>query len=72
MNIIAKLGGVPKVYEILKEYGWNYSLPALRMQISRGSLSRDVCLILTDFMNARQIAYTANDFYLTKEKGKNE
>lgn len=68
MNVIKKLGGVSTVYDILKNNGWNYSLSALRMQVSRHALSRDVCLILADFMNREKISYTANDFYLTDEK----
>lgn len=67
MNVINKLGGVSDVYKILKKNGWNYSLSALRMQVSRHALSRDVCLILADFMNREKISYTANDFYLVKE-----
>ena len=66
MNIIDKLGGVSEVFKILKNNGWNYSITALRMQISRGSLSRDVCLILADFMNKNKIDYTPNDFYTEK------
>lgn len=66
MNVINKLGGVSTVFEILKNNGWNYSITALRMQISRGSLSRDVCLILANFMNKNRIDYTPNDFYTEK------
>ena len=67
MNVINKLGGVSAVFEILKKNGWNYSITALRMQISRGSLSRDVCLILANFMNENRIVYTPNDFYTEKD-----
>lgn len=70
MNVIKKLGGISTVYEILKKNGWNYSLSALRMQVSRHTLSRDVCLILADFMNREKIPYTANDFYLTENEEK--
>lgn len=69
MNVITKLGGIPKVYKILVKQGWNYSISALRMQISRGSLSRDVCVILADFMNKNKISYSVNDFYLESDKG---
>ena len=67
MNVINKLGGVSAVFKILKNNGWNYSITALRMQISRGSLSRDVCLILANFMNENRIDYTPNDFYTEKD-----
>lgn len=68
MNIIKKLGGVPKVYKILKNSGWKYSITALRMQVFRHLLSREVCLILIDFMNKNNIPYTTNDFYNISEK----
>lgn len=67
MNIIDKLGGASEVFKILKNNGWSYSISALRMQMSRGSLSRDVCIILADFMNKNKIDYSANDFYTEKE-----
>lgn len=63
MGIIKKLGGFSAVYEILKKSGWKYEETTLRMQISRKSLSKEVCLYLTDFMNKNKISYEKTDFY---------
>lgn len=68
MDIIKKLGGFDSVFGILKSSDWPYAESALRMQISRGSLSKDVVIILVTYMNDNHIPYQINDFYANDEK----
>lgn len=72
MGIIKKLGGFAAIYKILKKSGWKYEESTLRMQISRKSLSKDVCLLLTDFMNKNKISYEKTDFYFFDENSDKE
>lgn len=72
MKIIEKLGGVSNIFNILQEANWPGKITALRMQIARGSLSKEVCLLLIQYMDSNNIDYEMNDFYNVNKESEHD
>lgn len=63
MNILEKFGGKKKMLKILRDAGWMKSKQVLTMQTRRGSLSKEVSLILLEHALKNGIAVQPQDFY---------
>lgn len=61
-KVVEKIGGYQRVYEILKQCGWNGKYNTLFMQYYRRKASKDVALILWDYCNRHNIPVSIDDF----------
>lgn len=62
VEIFKKLGNNKGVYKILCESGWNGTYMTLVMQKYRGSLSKEVSLILWEYCQKNGIDVKREDF----------